>query len=244
MVIKEETIEFYIEKLKKNEYFSVSGFGDSEWICLLPDTGRLNTRSGYGQLHTWEAGKMLREALRIEKDYFCATPKVIKEIRKEAYLDGFLEKLGLKDLEFYERDMVTDDLAATLGGLQPLIKQLRKMNVVIIGNQHLKGLHFLNPKKIITIPDNDFHLDEEGMNKVVKECIDYWKPSVYLFSTGISAAIMIGKLHNKIPKSWFIDCGSIWDCFVGTGGQREWRAKLYKDPKLLKEWKDKNLNDL
>ena len=244
MVIKEKTIEFYIDKLKKNEYFSFPGFGDSEWICILPDTGRLNTRSGYGQLHTWEAGQMLREALRIEDNYYCATPKAITKIREDAFLDLFLKKLGLKDLEFYERDMVTDDLAAAPGGLKPFIQQLREMNVVIIGNQHLKGLHFLNPKKIITIPDNDFHLHEDKMNKVIEECISYGKPSVYLFSTGISAAIMIGRLHGKISESWFIDVGSMWDAFVGIGGQREWRADLYKDTSKWLEWINLNLKDL
>ena len=175
MQIIENPISWYISKLKKSEYFSFPGFGDSEWICLIPDTGRLNTRSGYGQLHNWEAGQMLREALRIEDNYYCATPKAITKIREEAFLNLFLRKLGLKDLVFYERDIVTDDLAATPGGLNSFIKQLRKMNVVIIGNQHLKGLHFLNPKKVITIPDNDFHLYEDKMNKIIKEYIDYKK---------------------------------------------------------------------
>ena len=244
MQIIENPISWYISKLKKNEYFSFPGFGDSEWICLLPDTGRLNTRSGYGQLHTWRAGRMLRKALRIEENYFCATPKVIKSIRGKAFLNGFLDKLGLKDLVFYERDMVTDDLAATLAGLNSFIKQLRKMNVVIIGNIHLKGLHFLKPKKIITILDNDFHLHEDKMNEVVEECISYGKPSVYLFSAGISAAIMIGRLHGKIPESWFIDVGSMWDAFLGIGGQREWRADLYKDTSKWLEWINLNLKDL
>jgi len=60
----------------------------------------------------------------------------------------------------------------------------------------------------------------------------------------MSSAIMIGKLHGKVKEAFFLDCGSIWDAFVGIGGQRDWRKNLYNNPKDLEDWKRRNLNGL
>jgi hypothetical protein len=69
----------------------------------------------------------------------------------------------------------------------------------------------------------------------------YGKSAVYCVSAGVSAAIIIDQLHDTLPDSCLLDCGSIWDAFVGIGGQRQWRAELYANPKAWERWKRKNL---
>jgi len=61
------------------------------------------------------------------------------------------------------------------------------------------------------------------------------------FSAGVSAAVIIDKLHDEIPDSFFIDCGSIWDAFARVGAQRAWRGKLYENDKAYDQWVRKNI---
>lgn len=240
MLILEEPISFYIKKMQRNEYFSLAGFSDAEWFCLLGQ--RNDCKTGLGQTLSSEVGKDIAKIFRkwiYDPSFMFATPKVIKDISGigEEAIERFL---GPRQITFYERDMVTDDLARK-AKLFPFIEQLKKMRVVIVSNEALRGLTFLNYDYFVEISIPDHHLSNEKMAKTVDECLDYGRPAVYLFSAGISACLMIDKLHGKLPNSYLIDCGSIWDAFVGIGEQREWRAKLYDDNEKYKEWVRQNL---
>ena len=240
MKILEKPLEFYLKRLRDKEYFSFPGFSDSEWFCMMGE--RIGTASGFGQTHTKEAGELLLESVKINQDnYFRAVPKVLPYLPAfcDGNIDRFLEKNNISEV-FYERDMITDELAER-AGLFPLIDQLRKMNCVFIGNEAFAGkLGFLKISNYYKTSSPNFHMDVEGMNNIVENIRRRGVPAVYLFSSGISAGIMIGKLHG-MPNSFFLDLGSIWDAFIGIGGQREWRDNLYNNETKLNEWKRANL---
>lgn len=233
MEILEKDIHWYINKMRKGEHFSFPGYSDSEWFCILGH--REGTRSGYGQLHTEAVGGRLEYGLRHKQNFYPAFPKALLNLPQARYIK---QKAETFNCVWFERDMVTDDLAAE-AGLFPFIKQLQDMNVYIIGNKHLRGLEFLNYQEFFEIPEQDAHLSND-IDLVVEDILNFGEEGIYLFSGGISAAMMIGELHGKINSTLF-DCGSIWDAFVGIGGHRGWREELYKDPKLLEQWKNKNL---
>ena len=127
--------------------------------------------------------------------------------------------------------------------LNPLIMQLRKMNVVVISNKALRKLDFLKYDKFIEIGYPNCYLDG-SLQKAYVEAIDYGKPAVYILACGIPAILLAQWLHGKIENSWFIDMGSIWDTFVGIGAQRPTRAYLYSHPEEYKEWLAKNLKNI
>lgn len=247
MIIHEKTIEWYIEKLKNNEYFSLAGYSDAEFFCMMGI--RIGGSTGLGQKLTREQGEILKEIMqRRQSDprFMFAIPKCLWDIRglKWHKIDDWVKENNI-NIEAYERDMVTDDLAEA-AGLYPFIKQLQQMRTVVIGPVELASLNFLGNVFTITIPTPNLHLDFDALQYAIDGAWQFWddcgrEPLVYLISAGVSAAPIIDELHDEIPNAWFIDCASIWDAFVGIGGQREWRAKLYKDPKKLEEWKRKNL---
>lgn len=247
----EKPIDWYVERLKKKEYFSLVGYSDAEWFCILGE--RLGEKTGLGQIidkkHGWKLlDVLLRRGTRFapylgRSNFLLSVPKCLTKGQKRDYfhdgpIEDFLTYLKI-ETTIYERDMITDDLAKE-SGLFPFIQQLQKMDVVVIGNKQLK-LDFLSPKLHIKIASPNLHIEEEGIEQTVEKAINYGKSSVYLVSAGVSAAIIIDQLHNKIPDSFFIDCGSIWDAFVGIGGQREWRAELYNDQELWNKWKEENI---
>lgn len=232
MIIHKYPISWYIEQMEKP--YSLPGFSDAEWFCLIEE--RVGHRTGYGQLLTGRANDMLRDALRLKGRVFRAMPSCLLSFPQGERVREYA-RYSLRGIEFYERDMITDELAKR-AGLAPLIAKLRTMKVGLVGNPALSELEVIPIAEFFPTDPNDFHLNRKGMKEVIVE-IQKRPCDIYLFSSGISAACMIGRLHGKVDATLF-DCGSIWDAYVGIGGQREWRAALYENPELLKSWKKAN----
>lgn len=245
MRIYEEPIDQYCRRIRERDYFSFAGYSDAEWFCLFGT--RVGERTAFGQIMCPEHGERLLDVLRrrqADKGFLIAIPKILYRMAgfNQGQMDWFLGQHGIKLKYAYERDMVTDDLAAA-AGLYPLVKTIRDYpRVVMIGNQALSSmgpLLFLD--EFIPISSPNLHMEPGGIEKAVEQAKAYGQPAIYLVSAGVSAAIIVDQLHDTIPESFFIDCGSIWDAFCGIGGQREWRAKLYDNPQELERWKRKNL---
>jgi hypothetical protein len=231
--------------VRDGQHFAFAGYSDAEWYSILgQNEGR---RTGLGQVITAEHGKRLFDIIKrrhTEKWFLFAVPKCLWSLPgfAEGQIDWFLGNNNIP-LEGYERDMVTDDLAAE-AGLYPLIHRLQYMPVCVIGNKALRGLKFLNYKHFVEISTPNFHLEPNGIERAISEAVAWGKRiknAIYVVSAGVSAACIIDGIWGNVPDCWAMDCGSIWDAFVGIGGQREWRAKLYADPVAYEKWKFDNL---
>jgi hypothetical protein len=243
----ERTIGYYVDRLRAGERFAMAGYSDAEWYCILRYC--LGKKTGLGQILDGTTGDKLLKVLQLRADdsnFLFAMPKCLWTMKdcKNAgigdLIEGLLTNYGL-DITFYERDMVTDSLAST-AGLFPFIDQLKQMDVVVIGNRKLRGLDFLNYKHFVEITSPNLHLQTDGIQNAVDDAKSYGKPAVYLVSAGVSAALIISELWGQISDSFFIDCGSIWDAFVGIGGQRAWRGRLLNNPSDLAAWKRANIH--
>jgi len=230
MIIYEKPLSYYIERLKKKDYFSLGAYGDGEWTAILDKP--IGETNAEGTIYTQELCNALEKSLEFKSDNFLFSfPKNVMEKR----IDKFLKKKGLK-IEFYEKEMWNDEMVA--GNLSPFIRQLRKMNVVIISNKALRGLTFLKYDHFIEIGYPNCWEEKE---RIIQSIKSYGKPAVYLFSCGLPASLFVQSVHNAIPRSWFLDLGSVFDAFVGIGGQRGFRKELYEDKEKYKEWRLKNL---
>ena len=244
--ILKKTIDWYVNKMQRGECFSFPGYSDAEWFSILHyDEGKA---TGLGQiLHGPTGDRLLESLVRHDGDpaWMPAVPDVMwtggdmQTAEIGLRIDNLIKKHGVEG-PFYDRDLVTDGLAER-AGLHPFIAQLQQMSVVVVGNEHLRSLRFLNYKHFVEVGCPNFHLEPGGIERAVRECLDYGRPAVYCVSAGMSAALIIDQLHGELADSWLIDCGSIWDAFVGIGGQRRWRADLYADPYKHQEWIDANL---
>lgn len=240
--IHHESIGHIVNWLDTGQHFSMAGFSDAEWYCILGE--RAGERTGLGQILDATHGQRLLDILRRRQSnsrFVFAVPSCLYDLPSfcNGEIDWFLGNKGIR-IEALERDALTDDLARN-AEMYPFICQLQKMPVVVIGPAALRGLEFLRPRRFIQIATPNLHLEPNGIERAVAEARRFGKRAVYLVSAGVSAAVIIDQLHDAIPRAWLIDCGSIWDAFVGIGGQREWRAKLYADPEAWEEWKRKNL---
>lgn len=242
IIFNQKPVGWYVEKLKNKEYFSFAGFSDAEWLAMEKSRIGNDNRTGGGQLYTERIADDLLSALRLsDPTYLKAAPLCMydeKWVYGAVRMVRFLmeHKIPEKDWVFYERDMVTDDLAR-LKGIGAWIKQLREMDTVFVSNKYVANIKYFMPyKHFVEIPKLDVYEEEDWLNKYSQKVLDYGKPAVYIFSAGFAAAPLVARLHGKIPNSWFLDLGSIWDCFTGIGSQRGWRGELYGNLDNWRNW--------
>lgn len=241
MKIYDESIGHLCQWIGSGKRFSLAGFSDAEWYCIFGE--RHGQKTGFGQTLDRDHGQRLLDILRRrqhDKRFVFAIPKCLYELPSfcNGEIDWFLGRENIK-IDALERDRITDDAARSGKELFYFVKMLRRVDhKVMIGNGALRVMtSHLHLKKFIEVSSPDLHLEPGGIERAVEEATKHGEPGAYLVSAGVSAAVIIDQLHDAIPRSWFIDCGSVWDAFAGIGGQREWRAELYRDPEKLEAWK-------
>jgi hypothetical protein len=237
-------LNYYTRRIKVGNFFAFPGYSDAEWICIF---GGRTERSGLGQILDGNHGTRLLDVLcKRHKDprWLIAVPQILYSIPSfdSARMDKVLDELSMR-FTAYERDMVTDDLAAA-GGIYPLVKAIRNYpgNTVYIGNSQLEPIkEQVGFKQFVGVASPNLHMLEGGIEDAVARASTAGDETLYVVGAGVSAAIIIDQLYDKFPNSYCFDCGSMWDALVGIGRQRSWRRQLYDNPEALEAWKRKVL---
>lgn len=215
--MKSYNLQFYVDKLKNGEKFSLARYGDGEMLCMWGRHG--------GNSNGCRYSPELREALLKSMEHF-NDPRFIYGMQR--VLPGDKERFEKEypNIEFYDTEIFSEAVAN--GELYPLIEQLKKMNVIVIGNSSIKDFvkKQFNCVFIEVPPSNAF--DEEFS-------LPYVENGVYLFSAGMASNAWISALHDSID-GWLIDLGHIWDPFVGNMSRCDLEGKTIEDI-------EKNLHD-
>jgi len=226
-----EDYRLFLKKLEEKKPFSLLNFGDGEWNFVLWQRERSTQREVYSE----EGRQGLIQALNKSVQYdncFLAT--------MDPNIPGKFLEFATKSIEYLEEIKYTKRkfhcmmhyYALECGELFPLIENLRKRELVMIGAVHLKKLHNILPyKTFIKVPKKGATLH---VDKIEQEILKANKGEVYCFSAGIASNILIGRLHSKIDAS-LIDFGYTWDPFT----KRNWRAETL--PRLNNKMMKRNL---
>lgn len=232
--------------MARSEPFSFAGYSDAEWCCMM--ARRVGERTGFGQVIDTAHGKRLLDVLRRrcnDPRWITAVPGCLPDLPEFCDLQAqrFLERAGVR-LEAHERDGVLDDCARK-ANLFPLINQLRRMRTVVVGNHALRPLKeqgVVDYAGFVGTSSPNLHLEPGGIEAAVHAALSLADgPTVYCVSAGVSAAVILDLLHDRLRDCWLLDVGSIWDAFVGIGGQRRWRQRLYASPNAMRRWREKCL---
>lgn len=237
MNIRDLPLQWYVDKINNNEPFSIGMYGDGEWQCIFNEHRQRFKGNCEGTEYTKELSFAMDDSLTYRTPGFLfSTPSMLK---KHPYTEYARLIDQITDIEFVEKN--TWHEAMWKGELYPLIEAFRRKNVCIISNRMLRGLTFLKYDKYIEVGYPNCFNDLE---RVTKEILDYGKEGIYLFACGIPATLFVQAVHGEIPNSWFLDLGSIWDGFVGIGGQRPTRREFYLHPEQWRAWVDANLKNI
>lgn len=211
--MKSYNLQFYVDKLKSGKKFSLARYGDGEMYCMWGKKGQNSNGCRYSP--------ELREALLDSMKYPNDT-SFIYGMQRVLPMDRVRFEHEYPNTIFYDTEIFSEAVAN--GELYPLIEQLRKMKVVIIGNSTLKPVadKILNCGFVEIPPCNSYDCRD-----MIKEHIKD-RDTVYLFSAGMGANAIIGEMHRKID-AWLIDIGHIWDPFVGLMSRCDLEGKTKED---------------
>lgn len=210
ITISERDLTYYISLMKKAKPFSFSRFGDGEWSAILGHRGEnCDGHTYFPQLTT-----QLRKTLENPFNYDYAI---------QSYA---LSSLGRSLAKFIRNHRITISwhnanlfhYANKKGVLYPFIKQLREMQVVLVGPAYLRKLNdtVIHYQHFIEIPTRNCFL---ACDSIITEIKKIAKPNsrlVFALSASMASNVIIHELYPLLGKShWFLDLGSLWDVYLG-----------------------------
>ena len=158
--------------------------------------------------------KELTEAIVNDKGYYKATwPMNVPMMTNISHLiTGMKEKYNIEDnwvdARVWEESAMQDTI-------NPLIKQLEKMDFVIVSEKSKKDLP-IKYRDFIEVPVVDCYLEKENIKNEIKRLTEKYDRPVFGLSASMATNVIVDELFEEIgDKCWMIDFGSIWEPYIG-----------------------------
>lgn len=226
--IEDRPLEWYIEALRKGEYFSFPRLGDGEWFAIIRGGGTVSV--GLQKIDA-EIQRDMTEALlshALSPGVIFGMQRYVMRVRRlRSGIERFIAKHKL-DISWVLGDVFSD--ASRYGLLYPLLEQFRKMKVVIIGPQFLSNgqSKLFRYHIFINVPWKNCYSAKARVISDILTVHERWpKDIVYSFSCGPLAETLILELHEKLPGNFLIDFGSLWDVFCGRKSRGYTKDEAY-----------------
>jgi len=233
MEIKDLSLEYYTDRMIHKKYFSFVRYGDGEWRALFQTSGW----NGHSQKISLKLHNDMKDALlkgsRLTGIIFGMQRYAMRKM--PGRIRAFLTQNNLLNISWVDADIF--HYASGNGILFPLVRQMRKMEVVIVGPKFLRGLspQVFTYKHFIEVPLKNAFGSCDAIAKAI--CATHAKLGqdvVYSFSTGPTTEILIQNLLPKMKKSYLIDFGSVWDIFCGHRSRGYLKGGRYPVSKIQK----------
>lgn len=229
-----EPLEFYVNKLERNEPFSSLLYGDGEWIACLHL--RTRERLSYGEVVSVRLEQEMLASLDVvNPNIIRATDLNLVEYQKykgndyksvEAYGIRINHLLNSRGVPITLYDGTVWETASEQGQLSPLLKVLKTKKCLMVAHPVLGAIaHVIRPNTFIAIPPTNAYGD---IDRIEAEVVAAGEHEVYIVCMGLGAIPMIMRLLYYFPNATFLDLGSTFDVFVGLP-TRGWRKELYLD---------------
>jgi hypothetical protein len=208
-------LQFWVDKLKKGEKFSMARWGDGELYCMWGKKGQNSNGCRYSP----ELRQSLLDSMKPREGFYHGLQRVLPR-DEERIMKEYPE------INWYETECLSEAVAN--GELYPLIEQLNLTeDLHMIGNESIqwKTAELIDWDDFCTVPpSNAFDLRE-----IVMQCVrNTGSKGVYLFSCGMAANAFISELHGTVDGS-LIDLGHIWDPFTGLMSRCDLEGKTLED---------------
>lgn len=227
MRIVKHNLQFYVDLLKTGQRYSFSRYGNGEWGCILGTATR--TGSGSQELKIPDLRQGLMDSLmqrpKTPGTYFLGiqSPGYLKRCKLLASIENW-ERTVCPWITWHNGNVFHN--ASWKGRLNPLVEQLRKMNLIVVGPVWLKALKEVFPHmQFVQVQRKDcFATYKEiykGIKRALAACPVEKGPVVISFSAGPTTKVLIHQLHDMVrDECYLIDFGSLWDPYVGKNSRR------------------------
>ena len=223
MEIINTPLSYYVSRLQKHECFSFARYGNGEWGCILQLAKR--TGSGSQGLDIPDLRLGLENGLRFsdQVDYFLGTQSesYLTRCRLFKRLEEWLKR-NASGIAWHNGDVFHK--ASMKGMLYSLVKQLRQMDVVVVGPGYLKALdkEVFKYTRFVQVPVKDCYSRYQRIYEEILSLLEGPSPpEVISFSAGPTAKVLIHTLHSRVRECCsLIDFGSLWDPYCSKNTRR------------------------
>lgn len=206
--IKKYPIEYYMDKIKNNEHFKFSRYGDAEWMFYF--------KKGHANSDAIDGCKIVRNETDYNESISSLLAETIDNPKESNSYFYALQNMSLRvfgnripKLNWHNADVF--HYASIRNELLPFLQLLREKNLVFIGGQYLRNIETLLPyNHFIEVPEKNCYVEKD---RILRDIRDYGKPAIYIFQCSVLSSILIYELD--IPESTLLDLGSLLDPLVG-----------------------------
>jgi hypothetical protein len=200
-------LDYYVDKLKRGEKFSLARYGDGELLCMW---GRHGGNSN-GCRYSPELRQALLDSMVPRENFIHGLQRVLPKDEQRIMFE-------YPSIDWHDTEFLSEAVAN--GELFPLIEQLRKMKTVSIYKRDITKI-LPDNRSVIVPPCNTYDIREDVLKEI-------HGADVYLFSCGMAANALISELHGKVD-AWLIDVGHIWDGFFGEMSRCDLEGKSIEE---------------
>ena len=203
-------LDFYIDKIRNRENFSLSRWGDGEWFCTVGVNGQNCDNHRYLP----ELRDGLVNALKNNKSYYKAIwgPNHGQIKRILHIILPFIHKNNINN-QWVNAGIWED--AVLKDGIDRLVESLESRNLVIVSNHTLRDLN-IKYVDYVEVPKVNCYNDKDRIKSEMISITKKYKDVVFAMSSSMATNVIIDELYDEIgDKCSMIDFGSIWDPFVG-----------------------------
>jgi hypothetical protein len=216
MIVHRLPAEHYLEKINKNEPFSLTRFGDGEVLCMFNPTF-FNSRPIYKD---WilSCGPIMKQIFINNYAYYHCFLDCTFWTRGPHRGDAFINFLNetcptteFYDGEFWQNLSFTNRITEITSAIDPY-------GPVFIGGKHLENMKLvtgITSMQNIIIDDDNGYLDKDRVrNTIIKKFGEGSR--MFCFSASILSKVLIDELYPMIGDTCFlIDFGSVFDPYCG-----------------------------
>lgn len=207
-------LQFWVDKLKKGEKFSMARWGDGELYCMWGKQGQNSNGCKYYP----ELRAALIKAMEPREGFYhglqCVLPRDEARIMAE-----------YPEINWHETECLS--IAVAEGKLYPLLEELKRYRLHFIGNESITPFlekEFCGSIFTTVPPSNAYDCKERVIDAVNTDKTS----QIFLFSCGMAANAFISELHGKLDAT-LIDVGHIWDPFAGLMSRCDLEGKTLED---------------
>lgn len=226
------TYQNFLYNLEHNIPFSFARYGDGEFNAILGTKKPHKIKNCDNHRYFADMGFELSEIIKGEPEYILGMQNLALRVRGEE-IESFIEGL---DIKWCNADILHN--ASIKGKMSFLFNALNNLNdrVVVIGPHYLKDIkEKFDYKYFVEVPQVDCWIESD---RIINECakILVGNPNmILLFSGSMAANVWIDSLYKHFGQDHsFLDCGSVWDPYVGQNKRSYHKQILAREAKQKK----------
>lgn len=222
-------LQYYVNLMNQDRPFTFIRLGDGEWSAITQQRARTSSGSQSLNHKSLQQG-MCKVIAQAPND-----PRYILALRRTSFRENILDWLAQNTPPHVVwHDCTVLYKASKKGQLYPFIQALRNLDVpiVVVGPQRHTGLNgrVFPIHRHVVIPGKDCWAQRE---RIVTEALRDRNPACYLLTAGPAAKVFAWSMFQRVGQhSWIVDCGSLWDPYVGKR-TRQYHKGMLNNPAII-----------